>query len=452
MGRNREEAKPDRFLVQRAGLYHYKRRVPKEVGTLDRRFPMVRLSLKTSSLGKAMALRDIHERADNEFWASLLVGSDQDVAQRRYKATVARAAALGLTYRSAADIAHELPVTIVDRIDKAIAAPKDSVERDAAVGMAKGGGDMISAAFETYVATIARDEIRFKSEAQKKTWKVRKKASVTAFVDINGDKAMAEITRDDALKVHAALLARVAPAKGRATLSANMANRQLGNLRVFYRDWFTFYGQKDRQNPFDSLSFTEGAQKPRPPFAVEWIKDKFLTAGKLKAMNAEARGVLLAMVETGCRLSEICNLTADNIVLNADVPHILIAPSDDPDGPREIKTATSIRAVPLVGVSLAVFRKHKKGFPRYLDKGNALSATINKFLRENELLPTESHSAYCLRHSFEDRMKAADISDDMRRELMGHAIDRPKYGEGYSLAAKQAALTKMVLPYDQRAV
>jgi integrase len=111
-----------------------------------------------------------------------------------------------------------------------------------------------------------------------------------------------------------------------------------------------------------------------------------------------------------------------------------------------------VRSIPLVGVSLAVFQKHKKGFPRYKDKGTHLSNTINKFLRENDLLETDRHSAYGLRHSFEDRMKDAGVSDDLRRELMGHAVDRPKYGKGYTLAVKQAALLKMTLPFDRKAV
>lgn len=453
MGRRREETKPDRFLFMRGDTYQYVRRVPAECVQLDNRAPMIRTSLKTSDLAKAMALRDLHERADNEFWAALLVGTDADVAARRYRAAVARAAALGFTYRSAADYAaHEPAVTILDRVEKSLPLAVGSQEDIAVLGLAVGSDQCISAAFDTYTTDIARDEIRFKSEAQKHTWRVRKLGSINLFISICGDKRMSEITRDDALKVHKALMARVAPEKGRATLTANMANRHLSNLRGLYRDWYNYRGHHDAKNPFANLTFAEGAQKSRPSFSVEWIKGKLLAPGALGTMNDEARGILLAMVETGTRLSEIANLTPENIVLDADVPHINIAPSDDPDDPREIKTKTSIRAVPLVGVSLAVMKKHKRGFPRYRDKTNALSATINKFLKENELLETDAHSVYSLRHSFEDRMKEARVDEELRRILMGHAIDRPKYGNGGSLELKQAELNRIVLPFDPKIV
>lgn len=377
MGRRREETRPDRFLHQRGGTYHYKRRIPAEVADLDSRAPMVRLSLKTGDLAKAMALRDIHERADNEYWASLIVGSDADVAMRRYKAAVARAAALGFTYRSAADIvAVEPSMTVIERIKTVAEEPAGSPKSDAALGMASGTDQSITAAFETYVSEIARDEIRGKSPAQKHAWRIRKEGAITTFVEVCGDKRMSEITRDDARKVYAHFMDRIAPKTGKATLGANMGNRQVGNLRVLFREWNTYHGNADAKNPFDGLSFVEKksakTKRRRPPFSVDWITGKLLAKDALKGLNSEARGVLLTLVETGARLSEICNLKPENIVIDADVPHIRIEPSDDPDDPREIKTDSSVRVVPLVGVSLAAMKKHRKGFPRYVDKGNML--------------------------------------------------------------------------------
>lgn len=418
---------------------------------------MIRESLRTSDLQKAMAVRDIRERADNELWASYLVGSDSEAALARYKATVARAIALGFTYKSAADIvAVEPSRTVIERIKAVAKEPAGSPKSDAVLGMAKGSDQTITAAFETYVDEIARDEIRGKSPAQKHAWRIRKEGSVKAFVELCGNKTMGDITRDDALKFYQHFMDKVAPKAGRPTLSVNMANRQVGNLRVLFREWNEYHGNRDALNAFAGLTFTEkknGKQKRRrPPFSVDWIANKLLAKGALAGLNAEARGVFLTLIETGARLSEICNLKPENIVLDADVPHICIEPSDDPEDPREIKTGSSVREVPLVGIALAAMRKHKKGFPRYRDKGNSLSAALNKFLTENELLETGKHTAYSLRHSFEDRMKDAAINDDMRRELMGHTIARPEYGEGYSLKKKQEALNLIALPFDSSIV
>lgn len=73
------------------------------------------------------------------------------------------------------------------------------------------------------------------------------------------------------------------------------------------------------------------------------------------------------------------------------------------------------------------------GFPRYSDSSASLSATVNKFLRANDLMETPKHTLYGLRHSFEDRMLAANVDERIRRDLMGHALERERYGKGASL-------------------
>ena len=165
-------------------------------------------------------------------------------------------------------------------------------------------------------------------------------------------------------------------------------------------------------------------------------------------MNEEARGILLILIETGARPSEIANLQPNAIRITAKVPHLVIEPRDDPDDPREIKTASSMRSVPLVGVALAAAERHKAGFPNYRNRENELSATLNKYLRANNLFPTKGHKVYSFRHAFEDRMKEGGLEDELRRLLMGHTVDRPKYGSGGSLAWRRDELMKIVLPFD----
>lgn len=451
MGRRREETNPRRFLQNRNGMFHYKRHVPKEVAELDDRAPAVRKSLHTSDLAKAMALRDIHERADNDYWASLVVGSDSDVAMRRYKAAVSRATALGFSYRSAAEIAANEPLErIVARVEKAMDG--SPLDENSLLGLVEGSYETISKAVEFYFDTIVPDKLRYKSEDQRRRWKNKRRASVRTFISLCGDKRMNDITREDAQAVHAYWMAKIAPTKGAPSHSASTGNRDLGNLRTIYADWFKYFGQPEVSNPFDGLSFSDKSRRTRPPFSVSWIKDRFLTHGHLVGMNREQRGIFLTLIETGARLSEICNLKAENIMLGGDVPYIVIEPSFDPEDPREIKTVSSVRSIPLVGVSLAAMKANPKGFPRYRDRGSSLSATINKFLRTNKLLETPKHTVYCLRHSFEDRMKDGRIDDELRRMLMGHAIDRPKYGVGGSLEWRRDELKRIALPFDQRIV
>lgn len=135
------------------------------------------------------------------------------------------------------------------------------------------------------------------------------------------------------------------------------ANREICELRKLYREYFSFeHNDKKRLSPFLALGFADDGSDPRPPFPISWIEQKFLTAGPLAGLNAEARGVLLAMIETGCRASEICNLTPNAIVLDAEVPHISVRsrrandrknPALKKFGPHEVKSAASVRTIPL---------------------------------------------------------------------------------------------------------
>ncbi|MCX5495752.1 hypothetical protein OSH11_13645 [Kaistia dalseonensis] len=41
-----------------------------------------------------------------------------------------------------------------------------------------------------------------------------------------------------------------------------------------------------------------------------------------------------------------------------------------------------------------------------------------------------------IRHSFQDRLTAADMPDRLQADLMGHKFNRPRYGEGPTLEHK----------------
>ena len=171
---------------------------------------------------------------------------------------------------------------------------------------------------------------------------------------------------------------------------------------------------------FDQMAFTDTQKATRSTFSAEWIKEKILAPGALDGLNLEARCIRLGMVNTGYRPSEAQGILPHHIHLDGDVPYIEFKPEG-----RQLKTATSARKIPLAGISLEAFRLCPQGFPRYRDKAG-LSETINKFLRENKLLQTVDHSLYGLRHSFEDRLLAQNVDERIRRDLMGHALDRQR--------------------------
>ncbi|WP_422570137.1 DUF6538 domain-containing protein [Antarcticirhabdus aurantiaca] len=435
--------------MRRGDTYQYKRRIPLTLADLDGRGTHVRVSLKTTDLAEARAKRDVHEAADNELWASLTLGESPNGARARYQAALRRADAMGFTYRSAHEVGREPLETILRRIEAVIdeRAPPAAVK--AVLGAVPAPRSTVTAALEVYFDEIMRDELRGKSEDQRRRWINKRRASIATFVKLCGDKDMAEISRDDARKLHSYWMDRVAPRSGRPTHTASSGNRDMGNLRTLYGGWFDHLGMPEQKNPFDGLGFSEGRKRSRPPFPTKWIVDRVLRPGALASLNEEARAICLVLIETGARPSEICNLRPDTIDLAAAVPHIRIEPRFDPEDPREIKTESSVRAVPLVGVALAAMRRFPRGFDRYKDGELRLSATLNKHFRTNKLFPTPAHKIYSFRHSFEDRMKEGGLDEELRRGLMGHTIDRPRYGAGGSLEWRQAGLAKIALPFDK---
>ncbi|MCV9907069.1 tyrosine-type recombinase/integrase [Brucella sp. HL-2] len=438
---------PNRYLQERDGVFQYVRRVPTTVAPTDGRAPIVRISLKTSNIAEAMIKRDHYERADDDLWRAMKAGGGSIDAHRdKYRSAVARAEAVGISYSPAVYIADtpldQFTARFVDRSASGIEDAKTilgAIDRPPVT---------VSEALKIYFNEITPHEVSSKSPNQKKRWVAHKQRAIDSFIEVLSDKALDQITREDAQVFYRHWLQKVAPKKGMPTHSASAGNRAIGGMRVLFSDYYKHMGDADKQNPFRDLGFSDKIKRTRPPFSSAWIQNKILAVGALDSLNHEARGIVLAMIETGCRPSELCNITPQHIMLSHRVPHIVIQPRHDPKDPREIKTGSSVRTIPLVGIAHDVFKKHRAGFPRYKDKEDLLSATLNKFFKNNELFPTDDHTIYSLRHAFEDRMKEAGLDDELRRLLMGHTVDRPRYGTGGSLEWRKEQMEKFTLPYN----
>ncbi|NKB79072.1 integrase [Ochrobactrum daejeonense] len=314
---------------------------------------------------------------------------------------------MGFTYQTVGQIASGGLDEILQRIG-AIPLPIQKPVVEAVLGLADDSAAVpLSKAYKVFVEKIAPHQINGKSPAQRDRWVKGKKARIDHFIEVVGDLDIAKITRADARTYFCHWMEKIAPKEGAPTHTADIGNRRLGVLAGVYRDYFAYMQEKDRENPFDGLRFKRKGMKKRkrPPFSKKWITDQLLKPGALAGLNDQARHILLICANTGARPSEICNLMPERIMLSSDVPHIKIEPDEDPESPREIKTESSIRIVPLVGMALEAMKQSPSGFARYRDKGNSLSATLNKYLSENKLLETDKHSVYSLRHSFEDRRK-----------------------------------------------
>ena len=233
---------------------------------------------------------------------------------------------------------------------------------------------------------------------------------------------------------------RLNPSDGSKAMRPNSANRSLGNMRKLFREYWTYEGQESRENPFRNLRFSDDAVETRPAFSTEWVRDKILKPGVFDGLNEQAKLIVYALVETGCRPSEIANLTAEDIHLDVKVPYISIRPK----AKRQLKSKSSKREIPLVGVSLEAMKQAPDGFPHYRDKSSLLSSSLMKAFRIRSLLETDRHTIYSFRHAFEKRMLEAGLDYGLRCTLMGHKNSRPEYGDGGSLEFRRDELLKIV--------
>lgn len=441
---------PDRYLKARSGRFYYCRRVPTRFAHLDTR-GVIEETLGTDSLENARRIRDALAEADEAHWRTLVIDGGGDPVQARYDAAKARAKALGVSYRSLPELIKDAPVgDLVARMKPLHGKTGADLKRtaDAVLGGAPEPVLTVTKALDEFLAKIAPGELAGKSPKQIEDYKKVKHRAVNNFVARHGNKPFWSISRDDALVFYDWWQARVDDG-----MSGNSGNRDVGNMRRLWRDLAKRSGRRDLHNPFDGLSFKDPKRlrNTPPPFPTAWICDKLLRVeaygsipGHPRAFLRDAAAIFLTVIETGCRPSEICNLTPERIMLDADVPHLVIGF----DAHRQIKTESSARVVPLVGIALEAMKRNPKGFARYRDRETTFSNTMMKHLRARGLLPSDKHVVYSARHAFEDRMKEAGVDVEMRKLLMGHSIDRPEYGIGGSLDLRLTLLERIVLPFD----
>ena len=407
--------------ILRGSTYHLRKRVPQRFAAVEPR-KTVWISLHTDSETAALAKAPAAWAGLLEAWEARLAGQDGD-AEAFFEAARKLAQSRGLRYLPAERVAA-LPLDeLLERVEAVgeVAGKPSPVEAAAFLGGAAEPAITVTRALELYW-TLAKDKTFGKSEDQLRRWRNPRLKAVKNFVDVVGDKPIAEINGDDMLDFRQWWIDRVEA----ENLTPNSANKDLVHLS----DVLKTVNRMKRLGlvlPLSDLALKQGEKRQRPPFSDAWIRDKLLQEGALAGLNTEARCILLGMVNTGYRPSEGASLGRDQIRLEGAVPHISIEPNG-----RQLKSAYARRVIPLAGVSLAAFRECPEGFPRYADNPG-LSATVNKYLREHGLLETPGHSMYSLRHAFEDRMLAAGVDDRIRRDLFGHSLDRERYGKGASL-------------------
>jgi hypothetical protein len=439
-------------MINQGGWWHYFRRVPRHVADLDkRRFVKVATKVRVADDpdGKRAA-RVVHrlDDATQAYWGALIAGRSSEARQQLTLAT-RRAIQLGFTYQSAADVAGlatiEAILARVEALGSSRANMDDKVDVIATLGSTTAlSGVMLSALPAEYEIQCAVQNKR-KTEDQLRKWNNRNKAAVANLIAAIGrDKDILTVDRADANTFRQWWARRITD----ENMSNGGANKDIWGVGKMIRVICERDNLKDPE-AFAGLGF-EKDDGQREAFDCDFVRDVICNSQSFATMNEEAFDVMMVMVETGARPSEIVALDRKHIHLSAKIPHISVAEEG-----REVKTGASIRTVPLVGVALEAMRRHPNGFQRYFQNADAVTALVNKHLRKlqphvNEKDGEKYRTMYSIRHCFKDRLRAALVPDSMMDALMGHEEgteqgnrNKPKYGSGFTLQTKLETLQKI---------
>lgn len=418
-------------LSWKNGRALYRRRVPTRCEHLDGR-GTIKFALGTADPVEAVLKARAIDAELEAYWDALEAGALED-ADARLAAVKRIARARGFSYQPVSELAKGPIAEILRRLERleargelapgAAAAPALEAE----LGLGPSGLETVAEALERFYALTPEREIG-KSPEQIKRARAPKDKAVRNLARVISDKPFAHVTGGDALAFRAWWAERLS-AEG---LTANAANKDLNHLSVL---WSTIERLERRgiPNPWTGLKFSE-RDNPRLPIPGAFVSATWLSAegsAVLERMNDQARAILIGLINPGVRPSELIGAAPGDIVVDGPIPHLVIRPSPW----RDVKTMSSRRVVPLVGVSLEAVRPYAvEGFPRYREKPVNWSNAVNKFLRENGLLPSPKHSVYGLRHDFEDRLTDLDCPERVKADLMGHRLKgRPRYGAGPTL-------------------
>lgn len=266
------------------------------------------------------------------------------------------------------------------------------------------------------------------------------------FTNFVGDKAAESITRDiaRAYKNHRESLG----------LKTASIKKDLAIVKAIFNKCILEIPLK-MTNPFEKLTISglEKDAEKRIPFTNEELKKIFQAC---VAQDDDIRRIIICTLATGARLGEIVGLRKKDVHLDAEVPYIEIAEY----GNKTVKTRNSNRLIPLLPQAIKALKKQLSNetsemlFSRYNDgikkpDADAASATINKWLKTTIKTSKTTHS---LRHSTEDLLRYADVTEDIREELTGRGKQTmsDRYGLGHAMKTKKTALTKAFKPIFEK--
>ena len=364
------------YCYSRDGIFYFTRRIPKDLQG-HYRCPRIVLSLRTKS-----------ERAAQTKSTSLAARLDEEWMALRWRSN--------------------------DNPLRRFLSDDALADRDAS------NAPMMSDAKDIYLQS--------KSNGRPVTFCQAVNRAIHNLIETVGDKPIDLYSRQDANCVRDVLFER--------GLSKASVKRMFGTIRALVNFVTREQGLSDI-TAFSGIYLGEDNQTEtrRQPVPLNYIRS---IQKECEQVNDEGRWLIALLSDSGMRLSEAIGLHKDDVMLDAEHPHIILKPHPW----RRLKNLSSGRVIPLVGTALwAVGQATQSSstdflFPKYCDetkcKSNSASAALNKWMSPRVPDGCVIHS---FRHSFRDRLRAAECTQDITDRLGGWSVDSvgETYGAGYPL-------------------
>ncbi|WP_391482643.1 tyrosine recombinase XerC [Nereida sp. NH-UV-3] len=251
------------------------------------------------------------------------------------------------------------------------------------------------------------------------------KIAVKHLIAVAGDREITDYTRED-VRVFLSYM------RQREVKTATV-RRKLNSLSAIFN---YSYAELDieRRNPWTRVVIPQEGKDVdrRGSFTVDQ-----LLGGYKQALSSSSNVQLLFPIlgETGCRLAEVVGLKVGDVDLDNRVLHIR------PNEKRRLKTVRSERSLPLTPtacLALSMALEHSDDewlFPRYIKEDGCYathaSNALAKWTKRRWNL-----TAHSLRHTFRDRLRAAEVPLEAIDQLGGWSLISSigsSYGKGYSI-------------------
>jgi integrase len=260
------------------------------------------------------------------------------------------------------------------------------------------------------------------------------------FLEVCGDSTIQEISRET---IRSFVDKRIAQGAKTGTV-----RRELNTLRACVS-----MAIRERRlnftNPFDRIAIPQEARDvtQKDTLSIESLK-KILNRALL--LKDELRTVAILQMHTGMRIGEAVGLRVKDVRRSAGIVYVSITPHAS----RSLKTASSIREVPLVGSASIVIEDYLACLPegqaylfgRYASdeqvKSDNASAAMAKWLRTLGL--SEDATSHCFRHTLEDLLREANVTKSIQKAIGGWGASdmTDNYGKGLSIKIKYDSLTR----------